>query len=246
MKLGKDLILALSGEPLAAAKSCSIQQSQSFIEVASPTSGRWKQVVPSMLEWGISANTLLGTYAAYNTLDQAWRNGTAVTIRYYDTEYNCNKTGTAYIADIRLEGSVGSLAQMSIQLQGSGELSKYAGTAITVTRTLQHTAMFYYNTTGKTYETANYSDSAKIYTGSFTLSKRTLVQISGMRTGNNSLVFLSTNNGIITKAQNAETIYGIDYNAVIKDSGRVWLNAGTWYVVESSQNYTTPTYTQIS
>ena len=245
MKLGKDLILALSGEPLAAAKSCSIQQSQSFIEVASPTSGRWKQVVPSMLEWGISANTLLGTYAAYNTLDQAWRNGTAVTIRYYDTEYNCNKTGTAYIADIRLEGSVGSLAQMSIQLQGSGELSTYTS-PITVSRSLQQDAKFYYNTTGKTYETASYSNSAKIYTGSFTLSKRTLVQISGMRTGNNSLVFLSTNNGIITKAQNVETIYGSDYNAVINVSGKVWLNAGTWYVVESSQNYTTPTYTQIS
>lgn len=245
MKLGKDLILALSGEPLAAAKNCSIQQSQSFIEVASPTSGRWKQVVPSMLEWGISANTLLGTYAAYNTLDQAWRNGSAVTIRYYDTEYNCNKTGTAYIADIRLEGSVGSLAQMSIQLQGSGELSEYAGTAITVSRTLRQTGKYYTNDNG-TYTIQSYSSNAKIYSGSFTLSKRSLLQINYASSGNNSIVLLSRSNNIVTKATNAETISSSDYTERIAFQGRVWLDAGTWYVVESSKEYETPTYKSLS
>lgn len=242
MKLGKDLILALSGEPLAAAKSCSIQQSQSFIEVASPTSGRWKQVVPSMLEWGISANTLLGTYASYNTLDQAWRNGTAVTIRYYDTEYNCNKTGTAYIADIRLEGSVGSLAQMSIQLQGSGELSEY-GVPITIGTSQLQVSKFYYATTGGTYTTAPYSDTAKIYGGSFSLAQRSLVRIIP----NGNLVFISSSNGIVTKAYNAQDILSSDYNYVMNAQQQIWLNAGTWYIVTSAQNYSqAPTLTQIS
>ena len=242
MKLGKDLILALSGEPLAACKSCNIQQSQSFIEVASPTSGRWKQVVPSMLEWGISANTLLGTYAAYNTLNQAWRNGTAITVRYYDTEYTCNKTGTAYIADLRLEGSVGSLAQMSIQLQGSGELSEYSGTAITVSRTLQQAGKYYASTHSGYYLPYSWNSTAKVYSGSFTLSARTKVKIAN----NADLVFFSRSNGIVTKVANADEITPSDYSQVVSGNNSIWLDAGTWYIVESAQNYTTPTYTKVS
>lgn len=242
MILGKNLILAIGGSPLAAAKSCNIQQSQSFIQVASPTAARWKQVVPEALEWSISADCLIGTFDAYNTLDQAWRNGTALTIRYYDTDYNCNKTGTAYIASIDLKGSVGSLASMSISLKGSGELSKYAGTAITVSRTLQQTGKFYYHTTSGNYSAASYSDSAKIYSGSFTLTARTKVKI----TGNAWIVFFSTSNGIVTKAANAQNIASSDYSSVLSGNDSIWLDAGTWYVVESAQNYTTPTYTKVS
>ena len=241
MILGKNLILAIGGSPLAAAKSCNIQQSQSFIQVASPTAARWKQVVPEALEWSISADCLIGTFDAYNTLDQAWRNGTALTIRYYDTDYNCNKTGTAYIASIDLKGSVGSLASMSISLKGSGELSEYAGTAITVNRTLQQTGKFYYHTTSGNYSAASYY-SAKIYSGSFTLTARTKVKI----TNNAGIVFFSTSNGIVTKAANAENITSSDFSSVVRGNNSVWLDAGTWYIVESAQNYTTPTYTKVS
>lgn len=245
MILGKNLILAINGSPLAAAKSCNIQQSQSFIQVASPTAARWKQVVPEALEWSISADCLIGTFDAYNTLDQAWRNGTALTIRYYDTDYNCNKTGTAYIADIRLEGSTGSLAKMSIQLQGSGELSEY-GEAMTISRTLEQTSRWYSKQTTGIYSITAYSGSAKIYSGSFTLSQRTLVRINYANSVIGNVVILSQNNDIVTKAHNAETITSQNYTYVIEDSGRVWLDAGTWYFVESSTNYESPTYTKLS
>ena len=135
---------------------------------------------------------------------------------------------------------------MSVSLRGSGELSEYAGTAITVTRSLQQDSKFYYNPSGGTYTVASYSNTAKIYTGSFTLSKRTLVQIGGMKSGYNSLVFLSNSNGIVNKAHNADNLTPEDYSTVIIGSGRVWLNAGTWYIVESSQNYSKPTYKAIS
>jgi predicted secreted protein len=242
---GRNLIVAIDGVAVGGAKSCTVSKSQSFIEVASPTDGQWESFIPQKRGWKISANCLIGTLDAYKALDQAWKAGTALTIRFYDTEYNENETGTAYIENLELQANIGSLAQMSVSLRGSGELSTYTS-PITVSRSLQQDAKFYYPTQGGNYSVNNYSNSAKIYTGSFTLSKRTLVQISGMRTGNNSLVFLSTNNGIITKAQNAETIYGSDYNSVIRESGKIWLNAGTWYVVESSQNYITPSYDAIS
>jgi len=245
MILGKNLILAINGTALAASKSCTVSKSQSFIEVASPTDGQWESFIPQRKGWKISASCLIGTMDAYKSLDQSWKNGTALTIRFYDPEFNENETGTAYIENLELQANIGNIAQMTVSLKGSGALSTYSS-QITVSRTLQYTAKFYYPTTGGSYATSSYSNTAKIYTGSFTLSKRTLVQIGGMNTGANSLVFLSDSNGIITKAQNAETINLSDYNRVVRDSGRFWLDAGTWYVVESSQNYITPSYAALS
>ena len=242
---GEQLQIAIGGTPLAASKTCNVSKSQSFIEVAAPTAGRWESFVPQKLGWGITSDCLLATLASYKTLDAAWKAGTELTIRFYDTEFDENETGTAYIEKLDLVATKGNLAKMSVSLKGSGPLSEYGGTAITVGRSLQHVYKFYYPYLNS-YQTSNYSSSAKIYTGSFTLSKRTLVQIGGMKSGNNSLVFLSNSNGIVTKAQNAETIYSSDYSALVKTSGKVWLNAGTWYVVESSQDYSEPTYKAIS
>ena len=160
-----------------------------------------------------------------------------LTIRFYDTEFNENETGTAYIENLDLTATKGNLAKMSVSLKGSGPLSEYA-TPISVNRTLQQTYKFYFSNPGSTtYSVSNYSETAKIYSGSFTLARRTLVRISFQRIGYINVVLLSNSNSIVTKAQNADTITSADYTTAIKDSGQVWLNAGTWYVVESSQNY---------
>jgi len=243
---GENLILAINGTALAASKTCSLSKSSSFIEVASPTDGAWESFVPTKKGWSMSSDCLLATMDAYKTLDAAWKAGTALTIRFFNTEYNENETGTVYIEKLSLSASKGNLAKMAVSLKGSGPLSDYEGTAVSISRSLQYEGKYYYSPSGGTYTVANYSNQAKIYTGSFTLSKRTLVQIGGVDNGTYSVVFISSNNGIITKAQNAETIYNSDYNAVMNKSGKVWLDAGTWYIVESSQNYTSPTYTAIS
>lgn len=242
MILGKNLILAIGNTPLAASKSCRVSKSKSFIEVASPTASAWESFIPSKKGWSMSADCLIGTMEAYKTLDAAWKNDTALTIRFYNTEYDENETGTAYIENLELTASNGSLATMSVSLKGSGELSEYAGTAITVSRTLQQTGKFYYHTTSGNYSAASYSDSAKIYSGSFTLTARTKVKI----TGNAGIVFFSTSNGIVTKAANAQNIASSDYSSVLSGNDSIWLDAGTWYIVESAQNYTTPTYTKVS
>lgn len=244
---GEDLILALNGTPLAASKSCNIEKSQSFIDTASPTGGRWDSCVPKKLSWSLSSDCLLSTMDAYKKLNAAWKAGTALTVRFFNTDYDENETGTVYIEKLSLSASKGNLAKMAVSLKGSGPLSDYEGTAVSISRSLQYEGKFYYNQSGGTYTVANYSNTAKIYIGSFTLSKRTLVQIGGVNNGTYFVVvFISSNNGILTKAHNAETIYNSDYNAVINKSGKVWLDAGTWYIVESSQNYTSPTYTAIS
>ena len=95
MILGKNLILAIGNTPLAASKSCRVSKSKSFIEVASPTASAWESFIPSKKGWSMSADCLIGTMEAYKTLDAAWKNDTALTIRFYNTEYDENETGTA-------------------------------------------------------------------------------------------------------------------------------------------------------
>ena len=244
MILGKNLILAIGNTPLAASKSCRVSKSKSFIEVASPTSSAWESYIPSKKGWSMSADCLIGTMEAYKTLDAAWKNDTALTIRFYNTEYDENETGTAYIENLELTASNGSLATMSVSLKGSGELRAYS-VPITVGTSQQQSGKFYHLYSSGVAVAENYADSAKIYGGSFTLSKRTLVEIS-IGTQTYDYVFLSNSNGIVNKAHNADNLTPEDYSTVIKCSGRVWLDAGTWYVVESAQNYTTPTYTKVS
>ena len=242
---GEQLQIAIGGTPLAASKTCNVSKSQSFIEVAAPTAGRWEAFVPQKLGWGITSDCLLATMYAYKTLDAAWKAGTALTIRFYDTEFNENETGTAYIEKLDLVCTKGNLAKMSVSLKGSGPLSEYGGVPITVGTSQQQSGKFYHLYSSGVAVAENYATSAMIYGGSFTLSKRTLVEIS-IGTQTYDYVFLSNSNGIVNKAHYAYNLTPEDYSTVIKGSGRVWLNAGTWYVVESSQNYSNPTFKAIS
>lgn len=229
---GEDLILALNGTALAASKSCNIDKSQSFIDVASPTDGRWEACVPQKLAWSLSSDCLLATMDAYKTLNAAWKAGTALTVRFFDTEYNENETGTVYIEKLNLSASKGNLAKMAVTLKGSGELADYAGTEISITKQLLQDGKYYTYTYNGNY-TINTNTNGKVYGGSFTLSKRTRVKIATY--GND--VFFSQDNGIITKATNAENILNTDYSNYAILDGKMWLDAGTWYVVFSNKNY---------
>ena len=227
---GENLIVAINGTPLAASKSCNIKKSQAFIEVSSPTSGDWESFIPEKKGWGISADCLIGTMDTYKTLNAAWKAGTALTIRFYDTEYNENETGTAYIDNLDLVASKGSLAKMSVSLKGSGELSDIV---IPVTRNQLLDACYYKDNGGGTYVATNYSNSAKVYGGTINLSARSRVRV----VPNGNTVFISSGSGIINKVQNKQDITTSDYSNVITANTELWLNAGEWIFVESSQNY---------
>lgn len=229
---GEDLILALNGTPLAASKSCNLDKSQSFIDVSDPTDGRWEACVSQKLSWSISSDCLIATLEAYKTLNAAWKAGTALTVRFFDTEYNENETGTVYIEKLSLSASKGNLAKMSVSLKGSGPLSDYEGTAITFTKSLLQDGKAYTFTYNNNYTVQTYAN-GKIYSSSITLTKRTLIQYAT----SGSLMFFSQDNGIITKATNAADILNTDYYSSPRDNGKLWLDAGTWYIVISNQNY---------
>lgn len=230
---GENLILAINGTPLAASKSCSLSKSGSFIEVSSPTDGAWESFVPSKKGWSMSSDCLLATMDAYITLDAAWKAGTALTIRFFNTEYDENETGTAYIDKLDLQASKGNLAKMSVSLKGSGPLVQYAGTNIPFTKSLLQNGKYYTYMYNDNY-TIQSEENGKVYGGSISLSKRTMVQV----TGYGCYLFFSQDSGLIEKATNGENILNTDYSARTQGDEKVWLDAGTWYIVVSNQNYT--------
>ena len=230
---GEDLILAINGTPLAASKSCSLSKKQSFIDVSNPTDGRWEACVPKTLSWSMSSDCLLGTMDAYKTLDAAWKAGTPLTIRFFNTEYDENETGTAYIDNLDLQCAKNNLAKMSISLRGSGSLTEYTGTNIPFTKSLLQNGKYYTYVADGMYAIQS-DEGGKIYGGTIALSKRAMVQV----TGYGCYLFYSQDSGLISKATNAENILKTDYSAITQGDEKVWLDAGTWYIVVSNENYT--------
>lgn len=125
MVQGRNLILALNNTAIAAAKSCSLKIQQNFIEACSPTSGRTKKKIPTDYSWELSCDCLIATPAYADSIVDMVKNGTEVTVRFYDTTYGINRTGKAYVANATIDGSVGALSKLSISLTGSEELETY-------------------------------------------------------------------------------------------------------------------------
>lgn len=118
---GKNLILSLNGTAIAAAKNGSIAVDTSFINVCSPISGAWEEVLPTVHKWSASSDGLVSDPQYIDSLLQMQINKTPLTLRFSMGGAG-NRQGTCYIAHIEQTGSVGNLAKYSIQLQGSGAL----------------------------------------------------------------------------------------------------------------------------
>ena len=227
---GENLIVAIGGTPLAASKSCNVSKAQSFLEVAAPTAGRWESFVPQKLGWNITADCLMGTMDAYKTLDAAWKAGTALTIRFYDTEFNENETGTAYIENLDLTATKGNLAKMSVSLKGSGPLSEYAGVEIPMTMVYSEQIGYLFSEyAGHPIAEVSQDDGdTRVYT--ITLTKQTKCKFV---LGNSDIVIIGGDR-ILDGVYHEDTIY-------LEDDADDWgsttlekmLPAGTHYVMFS-------------
>ena len=125
---GRDLILTIDStyyqtQALAAAKTCEVDVNTDFIEVASPTDGGWKQYVPTILSWGLSAGLLLAERNTYNTLFKYQANKTLLTARFFDRDIGIYYKGNTYISGLKITGSVGSLITISVNFQPTGPLT---------------------------------------------------------------------------------------------------------------------------
>lgn len=124
MKQGRNLILAINNTAIAAAKGCSLNIQQNFIEACSPTSGRTKKKIPSEYSWELSCDCLIAAMEYANSIVDMVTNGTELSVQFYDLSLGLYRYGSAYVSSAKVDGSVGSLSKLSISLTGSGELSK--------------------------------------------------------------------------------------------------------------------------
>ena len=120
--LGRQLILAFGRAVVASSVTCEVDMQTDTIEVASPTSGVFRDYIPSLCGWSISTSGLIKSTQQQYDLFELWRNRTKLRVNYYDTEMRMVRSGYAIITNLRESAPNRSIPTYSISLQGCGEL----------------------------------------------------------------------------------------------------------------------------
>lgn len=127
MLKGNDLILSLGGTRLAASKTCGVERQTDTIEKCSPISGAAREFIPSTTSWSIAAGGLYADFDGANRLREIWRqyqDGVSTPIAVSVRTSGKVEVGTAILTSLHEEGNLNELVKFSIQLQGSGKLSR--------------------------------------------------------------------------------------------------------------------------
>ena len=126
--LGRQLILAFGRAVVASSVTCEVDMQTDTIEVASPTSGVFRDYIPSLCGWSISTSGLIKSASQQYDLFELWRNRAKLRVNYYDAEMRMVRSGYAIITNLRESAPNRSIPTYSISLQGCGELAnvKYA------------------------------------------------------------------------------------------------------------------------
>ena len=120
--LGRQLILAFGRAVVASSVTCEVDMQTDTIEVASPTSGVFRDYIPSLCDWSISTSGLIKSASQQYDLFELWRNRAKLRVNYYDTEMRMVRSGYAIITNLRESAPNRSIPTYSISLQGCGEL----------------------------------------------------------------------------------------------------------------------------
>ena len=127
--LGRQLILAFGRAVVASSVTCEVDMQTDTIEVASPTSGVFRDYIPSLCGWSISTSGLIKSASQQYDLFELWRNRTKLRVNYYDTEMRMVRSGYAIITNLRESAPNRSIPTYNISLQGCGELTTIEYTA---------------------------------------------------------------------------------------------------------------------
>ena len=120
--LGRQLILAFGRAVVASSVTCEVEMQTDTIEVASPTSGVFRDYIASLCGWNISTSGLIKSASQQYDLFELWRNRAKLRVNYYDTEMRMVRSGYAIITNLRESAPNRSIPTYSISLQGCGEL----------------------------------------------------------------------------------------------------------------------------
>ena len=109
---------------VASSVTCEVDMQTDTIEVASPTSGVFRDYIASLCGWSISTSGLIKTTQQQYDLFELWRNRAKLRVNYYDAEMRMVRSGYAIITNLRESAPNRSIPTYSIIMQGCGELKK--------------------------------------------------------------------------------------------------------------------------
>lgn len=110
---------------IAFARSAIISMSRDMKEIASSTSGIYKEYLPLRIKWSASIEGLLSD--EQEELYSLFEIGKALDISWQDGNQNTANSffyrGKAYIKSLVLTGNIHEMATFSVELQGTGTLT---------------------------------------------------------------------------------------------------------------------------
>ena len=116
--LGNRIYISLDGTQIAGLKSCSLSNGCDTIEIASPSTGSWRDFIAGRKEWSMSCSWLVLSTSAMKT--NALRPGTVYTIAF--TDGTTSMSGSAICVKADVEANMGALAKGIFQFKGKGAL----------------------------------------------------------------------------------------------------------------------------
>ena len=118
---GRKIIVKVGGTAIAGAKSCEISIKGDQIEVASPTTGEWRDFIAGRKEWSVTCGHLIPASGTPLKSNAAMVN-TEVTLTIETDMTGDTLTGQAIVETWKASGTVGNLATGTFQFKGKGAL----------------------------------------------------------------------------------------------------------------------------
>jgi len=118
---GRKIIVKVGGTAIAGAKSCELSIKGDQIEVASPTTGTWRDFIAGRKEWSVTCGHLIPASGTPLKSNAAMVN-TVVTLTIETDMTGDTLTGQAIVETWKASGTVGNLATGTFQFRGKGAL----------------------------------------------------------------------------------------------------------------------------
>jgi len=122
---GRDLLMSMvdgSGHAvvIAGAKSVEINVKSDILEVSSPSSGQWREYIPTRKGWSTDITNLVmsGEWPSHKSMV-----GEQLTLTFTERDGNTQLSGNAIVTDWRVVGTLGNLCQGSFRFLGNGALT---------------------------------------------------------------------------------------------------------------------------
>ena len=117
---GNNILIYINGAAVAGTKSNEVQSNRELIEIASPTSGEWREFIAGRKDWGFTVSWLV---SSHSDIQQLLLSAGVVTVRIVGRGQSLGLTGRAIVQSCKMTFTRGNLAQGSLQLKGSGPLT---------------------------------------------------------------------------------------------------------------------------